>query len=286
MHRKQLAYWRAQLIDAPALLQLPTNRPRPSTQSYRGGRVRFVLSAVDGDSLRALAQRNGVTLFMTLLGGWSTLLARLSGQIELVVGTTAANRQRVESEALIGFFVNTLALRIDLSANPSVGEFRAASNASCLMRKQIRTRHSTKSSTRFIPSATLSPSSASSKPLLIAGELNPITAHLCLPGVEASLSGEWCHDFSLRFDISLLLADEGKGRRDRRATSNSATDLFDSDTIERLERGTTRQRYCHAMVADDRAAIRTLPLVEGSARASAPAGRLSMRIRRRCRKTP
>src|SRR5688572_28576751 len=98
---------------------MPTDRQRPAVMSYRREHVSIRLSRELSAGLHALAQRHGVTLFMTLLEGWSALLSRLSGQDDIVIGSAVANRQRAQIEPLIGFFVNTLALRVDLSGDPS-----------------------------------------------------------------------------------------------------------------------------------------------------------------------
>ncbi|MCD0244322.1 condensation domain-containing protein, partial [Xanthomonas melonis] len=102
------------------LLELPTDRPRPAVQSYAGGNVAFTLPAPLVERLHALSHRHGTTLFMTLLSGWALLMSRLSGQGEVVIGTPVANRQRAEIEPLIGFFVNTLALRVNVQAASDV----------------------------------------------------------------------------------------------------------------------------------------------------------------------
>jgi acyl carrier protein len=117
---RQLDFWKDHLAGAPALLNLPLDRPRPAVQSHAGGAVPLMLSPELTANLRAFAQRHGVTPFMTLLAGWGLLLARLSGQQEVVIGTPVANRQRRETEELIGFFVNTLAMRLrfDRSKRP------------------------------------------------------------------------------------------------------------------------------------------------------------------------
>ncbi|MGH7360617.1 MAG: condensation domain-containing protein, partial [Candidatus Methylomirabilales bacterium] len=115
----QLAYWQKQLVGAPALLELPTDHPRPPVQSFRGATVAFRLESELTQALKGLSQRAGVTLFMTLLGAFVTFLSRYSGQEDVVVGTPIANRNRRETEGLIGFFVNTLVLRVDLAGNPS-----------------------------------------------------------------------------------------------------------------------------------------------------------------------
>ncbi|WP_246791972.1 non-ribosomal peptide synthetase [Burkholderia perseverans] len=118
--REQAAYWRDALSNAPALLSLPTDRPRPARQDFAGAAVPVRLDAGLSAALKALSLRHGATLYMTLLAGWAVVLARLSGQDEVVIGSPAANRMRAETEDLIGFFVNTLALPVDLSGEPGV----------------------------------------------------------------------------------------------------------------------------------------------------------------------
>jgi amino acid adenylation domain-containing protein len=113
-----LAYWQQQLASAPPMLALPTDRPRPARQSFRGATQRLRLPLGLSSALKALSRREGATLFMTLLAAFQTLLARCTGQHDIVVGTSVANRTRPELEGLIGLFVNTLALRSDLSGNP------------------------------------------------------------------------------------------------------------------------------------------------------------------------
>ncbi|MGH7828765.1 MAG: condensation domain-containing protein, partial [Candidatus Binatia bacterium] len=118
----QLLYWKKQLEGAPALLNLPTDRPRPAVQSYRGGSRSIELSQELTQGLKALSAQEGVTLFMTLLAAFQTLLHRYTGQNDIVVGSPIANRNRAEIEGLIGFFVNTLVMRTDLSGNPTFKE--------------------------------------------------------------------------------------------------------------------------------------------------------------------
>ncbi|HVF62094.1 MAG TPA: amino acid adenylation domain-containing protein, partial [Thermoanaerobaculia bacterium] len=115
----QLAYWRQALAGAPAVLELPADRPRPAAQTFRGGTLPFQLGPEAAAALHAVARRHGATLFMTLLAGFQAVLARWSGVQDLVVGTPIANRNRAEVEGLIGFFVNTLALRGDLRGDPA-----------------------------------------------------------------------------------------------------------------------------------------------------------------------
>src|SRR5205814_3745588 len=110
-------YWKRQLTSLP-VLELPTDRPRPSVQSFRGGRVSFSFSRDLTEGLRRLSRREGATLYMTLLAGFAALLGRYTGQQDVALGSPIAGRNRAEIEGLIGFFVNTLVLRTDLSGDP------------------------------------------------------------------------------------------------------------------------------------------------------------------------
>ena len=117
----QVTYWRKQLQGVP-VLQLFTDRPRPSVQTYEGARQDIAFSPTLTGALHDLSQRQGVTLFMTMLAAFQTLLFRYTGQEDIVVGSPIANRNRTEIEGLIGFFVNSLAMRTDLSGNPTFCE--------------------------------------------------------------------------------------------------------------------------------------------------------------------
>jgi amino acid adenylation domain-containing protein len=121
----QADYWRTQLTGAPALFELPTDRPRPTHQSFAGDSLDVVIDADLADALRDLSRQHGTTLFMTLLTAWSIVLSRLSGSDDLVIGIPTASRNRQELEPLTGFFVNMLALRVDLSGQPGVAELMA-----------------------------------------------------------------------------------------------------------------------------------------------------------------
>lgn len=123
--RKQLGYWTERLSGRIPVLELPGDRPRPPIQSYRGDVLRTVLPADVYDGVKRLSRQEGVTPFMTLLAALKTLLLRYSGQSDVVVGVGIANRSRQELESLVGFFVNTLALRNDLSGNPTFRELLA-----------------------------------------------------------------------------------------------------------------------------------------------------------------
>ncbi|WP_274725535.1 condensation domain-containing protein [Xenorhabdus bovienii] len=121
----QSDYWRTTLADAPVLLNLPTDRPRPPEQSFVGQILLINLDAELTAALKRLSEQHGVTLFMTLLSAWSVVLSRLSGQTDIVIETLSAGRSRQEVEPLIGFFVNTLALRTRTPGELTVAELLA-----------------------------------------------------------------------------------------------------------------------------------------------------------------
>ncbi len=118
---RQLQYWKREL-EAVSVLELPTDRARPAAASYRGASERIELCEEVTEKLKQMSQREGVTLFMSLLAGFQVLLARYSGQSDIAVGTPIAGRNRREIEGLIGFFVNTLVMRVDVGGNPTVRE--------------------------------------------------------------------------------------------------------------------------------------------------------------------
>ncbi|MGH8442730.1 MAG: amino acid adenylation domain-containing protein [Nevskiaceae bacterium] len=120
--QEQSDYWRRTLTGAPPLLELPIDRPRPVQQDYAGDLVELGFDVGTTVQLKALSRHHGTTLFITLLTAWSVVLSRLSGQHDLVIGTPVANRAQLDTEPMIGFFVNPLALRLDLSGNPTLAE--------------------------------------------------------------------------------------------------------------------------------------------------------------------
>jgi non-ribosomal peptide synthetase component F len=117
-----LSYWREQLMGAPPVLELPMDRPRPAFQTFNGSVLSFGLPVELTEELMALSRREGVTLFMTLFATFLILLQRYTGQEDVVVGTSIANRNQIETESMLGCFFNQLALRVNLSGNPSFRE--------------------------------------------------------------------------------------------------------------------------------------------------------------------
>jgi amino acid adenylation domain-containing protein len=129
---EQLGYWREQLAGAPPVLELPTDRPRPAVQTFRGAHENFKLPGELVEALRALGRREGATLFMTLLAAFQSLMHRYSGQPDMVVGTDVANRNSTEVEKLIGFFVNQVVLRTNVDGDPTFREVLRRVKEACL----------------------------------------------------------------------------------------------------------------------------------------------------------
>lgn len=119
---RQLAYWKQQLGGELPVLDLPTDRPRPAIQTFNGARKWLVLSETQTDAINTLCRREGGTLFMTLLAAFYTLLNRYTGQEDIIIGSPIGARPLTETEKLIGFFLNNLALRTDLSGDPTFRE--------------------------------------------------------------------------------------------------------------------------------------------------------------------
>jgi len=119
---QQAEYWKTTLAGAPALLELPADHPRPADQEYAGAWYDVVLDEKLTAGLKELSKQHGATLYMTLVAGWAALMGRLSGQQDILIGSPVANRRQGDLEGLIGFFINTLVLRTDLSNRPDVGE--------------------------------------------------------------------------------------------------------------------------------------------------------------------
>ncbi|MEH2092609.1 amino acid adenylation domain-containing protein [Nostoc sp.] len=128
----QINYWKQQLAAAPPLLELPTDRPRSSVQTFRGWCFSFQLDAKLTASLKELSHKSGTTLFMTLMAAYATLLFRYSGQEDILLGTPIASRNQQDIEGLIGFFVNTLVMRTRLEGNPSFSKLLTQVRSTCM----------------------------------------------------------------------------------------------------------------------------------------------------------
>jgi hypothetical protein len=254
---RQIEFWRQHLAEAPALLELPTDHPRPATQSYVGSNIPLVLPADLTAALSALSQRHGTTLFMTLLAGWSILLARLSGQNDLVIGTPVANRQRTEIESLIGFFVNTLALRIRLDDDPTITQLLERIKTTTLAAYAHQDLPFEQVVEALQPVRTLSHTPLFQ--VLLSLDNTPESGALTLP--QLSVTSLPAPHPTTHFDLSLLLTNSGTV-----ITGNLqyASDLFEPATIERL--AGQFQTLLRAMVADDQQRMALLPLLSPAER--------------------
>ncbi|MFD9905299.1 amino acid adenylation domain-containing protein [Streptomyces sp. NPDC059063] len=229
------SYWQQALAGAPALLELPADRPRPAEQDYRGGQVSLCIDEELTAALKDFSRRNDCTLFMTLLGAWALVLARLSGQSDVVIGTPTANRRGPELEGLIGFFVNALALRIDFSRGPTVAELLAQIRGVTLSARKHQDLPFEQVVELVNPARSLAHT-----PLFQVmfawedgeeGELTLPGAELTLPGVEATpLESPYS---VAAFDLALSLT-EADGRVT--GTLDYARALFDEGTAARYAR--------------------------------------------------
>jgi amino acid adenylation domain-containing protein len=249
--QRQLDFWRNHLSGAPALLELPTDRPRPAVQDYAGASFGFELDTELTANLKALSQRHGTTLFMTLLASWAALLARLSGQSDVVIGTPVANRHRAEIEPLIGFFVNTQALRIELSGALSVAELLAQVRATALAAQD----HQDVPFEQVVEALSPVRSMAHSPvfQVMFAWQNTPAAA-LDLPGLQ--LEPVSASSTTVKFDLELTLHEAGEHIV---GSLGYACALFDRSSIEcHLGHWQTLLR---GLVADDAARVARLPLL-------------------------
>ncbi|MFC5474599.1 non-ribosomal peptide synthetase [Paraherbaspirillum soli] len=249
--QQQADYWQANLAGAPALLELPADHPRPAQQDYAGAVIDCRLDAELTRGLKALSQRHGTTLFMTLLSSWALLLARLAGQDEVVIGTPTANRGRAEVEGLIGFFVNTLALRMDVGDAPTVAQLLARVKQQALAAQQHQELpfEQVVELTRPVRSMAHSPLFQ----VMFAWQNAP-QGSLALPGL--TLTPLALTQATAKFDLTLALGEVG----DTIAGSiEYATALFERSTVARYL-GHWRTLLA-AMVADDQQSVMRLPLL-------------------------
>jgi amino acid adenylation domain-containing protein len=219
-------YWKRQLGGTLPVLELPTDRPRPSVQSFRGASLTLELPASLVEGLNALARREGVTLFMLLLAAFKATLHRYTGQEDIVVGSPIANRNRVETEGLIGFFVNTLALRTDLSGSPTFLE----------LLRRVRTVALEAYAHQDMPFEQLveqlQPDRSTSRhPLFqVMFQLgNAPMGDASLPGL--TLQAVETERATTQFDLSIDIAEGEDGLL---AVAEYSTDLFDAATVERV----------------------------------------------------
>jgi amino acid adenylation domain-containing protein len=251
-----LAYWKQQLEGAPALLQLPTDRPRPAVSSGRGGRVRGYLDGALISTLEAWGRERNATLFMTLLASWQVLMHRHSGQDDIVVGTPVANRDIRALEGVIGCLVNNVALRTRLAGNPSFAD----------LLDQVRQTMLAALDHRALPFDLLvqgiNPERHASHPPIF----QVLFTLMSFPVRSLAPAGLRADTIELdtnasRFDLTVELAPmmTGKHAGTYAALYEYDSDLFDERTIERLHDGFAR--LLTAVAADPSSRIQDVPLL-------------------------
>lgn len=222
---KKLNYWRNHLADAPPLA-LPIDHHRPAVQTYRGDREVIELPATLRNQLHDLAQEADATLFITLLAGFTALLHRYSHQDDIVVGTPVAGRHSTELEHLIGFFVNTLALRFDLSGDPSVREHLERVRAVALQGYE----HQDVPFEKVVEALGVERDLSRSPLFQVLFQLQTVSdGEQVLPGLRVRTMD--INQGAAQFDLTLAMVDDGKRLR---ATAIYSTDLFEAETIRRL----------------------------------------------------
>jgi amino acid adenylation domain-containing protein/non-ribosomal peptide synthase protein (TIGR01720 family) len=252
----ELAFWSARLADAPQVIELPADRPRPSVLTGAGDRRGLEMSADLARAVAALSRRSSATLFMTLLAAFEILLSRGSGQDDFTLGTPVAGRTRLETEGLIGFFVNTLVLRANLGGEPTVRDLLARVRAETL---EVYTRQDLpfeKLVEELRPERSLSHS-----PLfqVVFALQNARRGTARLAGLELELVPS--ETGTAKFDLTLLMEERADGLA---ATLELRRDLFDPVTGDRML-GWLRT-LLEAMTADPDRAVGDLPLLGAAER--------------------
>ena len=253
---RQADYWRQALAGAPDLSSVPTDRARPAQQDFAGASLAIRIDPGLALGLQGLAQRHGATLYMALMGAWAALLARLSGQADVVVGSPVAGRHRAELEGVVGLFVNTLAVRIDTAEAIDGAALMA------LVRAQVLAAQAHQD----LPFEQVVELTRPSRSLAHAPLFQ--TTVNWLPGETAALTLDGLRIEPLeqtgqvaKFDLSLNLGEQGGALV---GTLDYATALFDEATVRRY--AGYFERLLHALVADDQAPLVDVALVDGAER--------------------
>ncbi|MHC5853145.1 non-ribosomal peptide synthetase [Nostoc sp.] len=247
----QIDYWKNQLKDAPPLLELPTDYPRPALQSYRGDRDRYSLSPDLTLAIKTLSQQQGASLFMILLAAFSILLSRYSRQEDLCIGSPIANRTHSHTEGLIGFFVNTLILRNQIKPKQSFIDFLQQTRQTCLdaySHQDIPFEYLVE---QLQPERSMSHNPLFQVMLALENNESP---DLSLPGLDI----EWLpltYPFA-KFDLALLVIESDNQLN---LSWEYATDLFEKNTIQRMAE--QFEVLLKGIVDNPQQPINTLPLM-------------------------
>ena len=222
----QLTYWKRQLART-SRLELHTDKPRPSIQTYRGASESFTLPVTLTRGLRELSRREGATLFMTLLAGFKALLSRYSGSEEIVIGTDIDNRNRAETEGLIGFFVNQLVLRTDLSGDPSFRQLIGRVREVCLGAYAHQDLPFEKLVEELRPERSLSYT-----PLFqVSCTMNTVNEAEASSLPDIAVAPARSENQVANYDLTLLLTDRGEVIQ---GAMQYNTDLFEAATVKRM----------------------------------------------------
>jgi amino acid adenylation domain-containing protein/non-ribosomal peptide synthase protein (TIGR01720 family) len=251
----RLNYWKQQLAGAPPLLSIPTDRPRPKVQTFRGGIEYFQIDADLTRKLKTLSRQSHATLFMTLLAAFASLLSRYSNQSDIVVGSPIANRNRSEIESLIGFFVNTLLLRIDLNGNPDFWELLNRTRQVALDAYAHQDVPFEKLVDELQPERNLSYNPLFQVMFVLQ---NTPDVKLELPGLTITLENE---DVAAKFDLTLSIEET---EQELIGSWEYNTDLFDAATIKRMVGHF--QTLLEAIVANPQQRVSELPLLTATER--------------------
>jgi amino acid adenylation domain-containing protein len=252
----QVSYWREQLADAPSILELPADHPRPASRSFQGKSLPFALSTELTEGLKQLSRSEGVTLFMLLTAAFQTLLQRYSQQQQISIGTPVAGRTRTETEPLIGFFVNTLVLRTDFAGDPTFAE----------LLKRVKTvalgayAHQEVPFERLVEELEIE-RSLSHTPLfqVMFAMQNMAAPTLRLPQLELEVLET--ERETTQFDLVLFMAEAGERLVGQ---IEYGTDLFEAATIKRMAEHF--ERLLRGIVAEPQQRISRLPLLSEAER--------------------
>ena len=247
----RISYWKKQLGGKLPVLQLPSVRPRPAALTFRGYEVAFVLDRGLTRNLKTLSQREGATLFMTLLAAFKVLLFRYSGQTDLIIGSPMASRTPIETERLIGFFANTVVFRTAWEGDPSFSTLLKLVRETALGAYAHQDLPFEKLVEALQPER--SPSHTVLFQALFALQ-NTAIPDLKLPDLEVELVG--IDSGNSRFDVSLHFTEWPDGLK---GLLEYSTDLFDSTTISRMI-GHFRT-LLHAIVTDPNRPVSALPML-------------------------
>ena len=224
--QRQLQYWTQKLSGAPAALELPGDRPRPGTASFRGAMLPFKVRQEDSEALQRLARQQGATLYMVLLAAFKVVLARWSGQSDIIVGSPIAGRTHRQLESIVGFFVNTLALRTDLSGNPSFSDLVGRVKETALQAYAHQDLPFEKLMAELSPVRDLS-----RQPIFqVVFGLNNFPQSALQVG-ELRITRQVLERETSKFDLSWFVTPGPSGLE---CLFEYATDLFDHSTIERM----------------------------------------------------